>query len=296
MFCGSILLFVPPATGQDWGRLMVAPEKTNIRAARSVRAKLTGQLQAGERVRADFLKDGWYAVFAPDAKKRLERRARGYVHAPRLVAVAAPDRKKAKKAETAPARASGKTGKPVSERKEPEKSIEPVRSVTGSASEIVKTGRAAAPEQAVATPAPRLEASAATLPEAAPVLRQEPAAASRPDAALAVKNISVKFEPAGHERVYIDFNRDAAPEIYGIEGAEPRIVIDIHNVQAIRPGLTRINAQGRLIRQVRSSLDHASSRLRIVVDLAPSIHYEAKPVFYQAEKVYLVDIIEILSK
>ena len=67
-------------------------------------------------------------------------------------------------------------------------------------------------------------------------------------------------------------------------------------MQAIRPGLTRINAQGRLIRQVRSSLDHASSRLRIVVDLAPSIHYEAKPVFYQAEKVYLVDIIEILSK
>jgi len=152
-------------------------------------------------------------------------------------------------------------------------------------------------------PAPRQTASPAAAPGMAQASRQEPASSSRqenvpsshPEAGLTIKNISVQFEPAGHERVSIDFNQDAAPEIFSIEGTEPRIVIDIHNVQSIRPGLTRINARGRLVRQIRASLDHASRRLRIVVDLAPAMHYEVKPAFFQAEKIYLIDISNISS-
>ncbi len=222
---GMILLHPASGTGQEWGRIMSAPEKTNIRAARSINAKITGRLDAGDRVRADFLRDGWYAVFAPDEPRRVESGARGYVYAPRLTAVPVPV-------------ASKKT-----ERK------------TESLSRETRM-----------------------------------ATASRNEPPLEVNNIAVKFEPAGHEKVFIDFNRDVAPELFSIEGKDPRIVIDIKNVSSVQKGLTRINVQGKMIRQIRSSLDHASRQLRIVVDLSPSISYEVEPAFYRAEKVYVLDI------
>jgi hypothetical protein len=90
LVAGLILLHPASGTGQEWGRIMSATEKTNIRVARSIEAKITGQLNAGDRVRADFLKDGWYAVFAPDELKRTESGARGYVFAQRLTAVPVP--------------------------------------------------------------------------------------------------------------------------------------------------------------------------------------------------------------
>jgi hypothetical protein len=222
LVAGLILLHPASGTGQEWGRIMSATEKTNIRVARSIEAKITGQLNAGDRVRADFLKDGWYAVFAPDELKRTESGARGYVFAQRLTAVPVP-----------------------------------------AASRIT-------------------DRKTESLAQAAPASPKEPP--------LEVKNIAVKFEPAGHEKVFIDFNRDVAPELFSIEGKDPRIVIDIKNVSSVRKGLTRINVRGKLIRQIRSSLDHASRQLRIVVDLSPSISYEVDPAFYRAEKIYVLDI------
>jgi hypothetical protein len=109
---------------------------------------------------------------------------------------------------------------------------------------------------------------------------------------LEVKNIAVKFEPAGHEQVFIDFNRDVAPELFSIEGKDPRIVIDIKNVSSVRKGLSRIQVRGKLIRQIRSNLDYASRQLRIVVDLSPSMSYDVEPAFYRAEKIYVLDISE----
>jgi hypothetical protein len=222
LVAGLILLHPASGKGQEWGRIMSATEKTNIRVARSIEAKITGQLNAGDRVRADFLKDGWYAVFAPDELKRTESGARGYVFAQRLTAVPVP-----------------------------------------AASRIT-------------------DRKTESLAQAAPDSPKEPP--------LEVKNIAVKFEPAGHEKVFIDFNRDVAPELFSIEGKDPRIVIDIKNVSSVRKGLTRINVRGKLIRQIRSSLDHASRQLRIVVDLSPSISYEVDPAFYRAEKIYVLDI------
>jgi hypothetical protein len=118
-------------------------------------------------------------------------------------------------------------------------------------------------------------------------------ATSGKEAPLMLRNISVKFEPAGHEKVFMEFNRDVTPDISSIRGKDPRIVIDIKNVLSIRQGLKIIEVQGKLVRQIRSNLDHASRQLRIVVDLAPSRHYDIEPVFYKAEKIYMIDITEI---
>ncbi len=86
------LLVVPAFAGIDgalaaqekWGTLMYVHAKTNIRAKRSLDSGLKGQLQAGQAVKADFLKDDWYAVFKPAETRRSERYALGYVYAPRL--------------------------------------------------------------------------------------------------------------------------------------------------------------------------------------------------------------------
>ena len=118
------------------------------------------------------------------------------------------------------------------------------------------------------------------------------AQASIKEPPLEVRNIAVKFEPAGHEQVFIDFSRDVAPDLFSIEGKDPRIVIDIKNVSSVRKGLSRIQVRGKLIRQIRSNLDYASRQLRIVVDLSPSMSYDVEPAFYRAEKIYVVDISE----
>lgn len=66
----SVFIFDETAWAARWGKIMYPPLKANIRAMRTTNARLTGQLQAGERIRADFLKDSWYAL--------------GYVYAPLL--------------------------------------------------------------------------------------------------------------------------------------------------------------------------------------------------------------------
>ncbi len=69
-----------------WGEIMYPKPKTNIRAKRSSASPLKGQLRADQPVKADFLQDGWYAVFPATEKERDEKKAMGYVYAPLLAA------------------------------------------------------------------------------------------------------------------------------------------------------------------------------------------------------------------
>jgi uncharacterized coiled-coil protein SlyX len=71
-------------SAKSWGTTLYAIDKTNIRAKRSVDSKLQGFLMPGQSVKADFLKDDWYAVFKITDTVRLEKKALGYVYAPRL--------------------------------------------------------------------------------------------------------------------------------------------------------------------------------------------------------------------
>ena len=66
---------------QDLGQLMFAPKVTNIRAGRSKASSVIGRLRPGQRVRAHFLENDWYAIFPPEeAQIKLENRL-GYVQA-----------------------------------------------------------------------------------------------------------------------------------------------------------------------------------------------------------------------
>lgn len=71
---------------QDWGVIRYAHTTINIRQAPSTDASIVGQLQAGQSVRADFLRGEWYAVFALAQTVRDEAKALGYIYAPLLKA------------------------------------------------------------------------------------------------------------------------------------------------------------------------------------------------------------------
>ena len=74
---------VPKATA-DWGLILYVKDGTNIRADRSINSEVRGKLEPGQKVKADFLDDDWYAVFKVKETKRDIKRARGYVYSPRL--------------------------------------------------------------------------------------------------------------------------------------------------------------------------------------------------------------------
>jgi ubiquinone biosynthesis protein Coq4 len=77
-----------PQIEEQVGEMKCAVAVTNIREERSKDAKIVGKLNPGQKVRAAFLQDNWYAVFDPDATDLTEENALGYVSASRLKPVA----------------------------------------------------------------------------------------------------------------------------------------------------------------------------------------------------------------
>ncbi|GMR24928.1 MAG: hypothetical protein BMS9Abin39_0199 [Ignavibacteria bacterium] len=69
---------------QEWGTIRYVHSTTNIRAGRSTESRIVGQLKAGQKIIADFLKDNWYAVFSVEESVRDESKSLGYIYAPLL--------------------------------------------------------------------------------------------------------------------------------------------------------------------------------------------------------------------
>lgn len=75
------------AAAEGWGRLMTPKSPLNLRAGRGPSSKRITTFMPGRRIRVDFEKNGWVAVFEPDVKERDISKAIGYVKASYLVPV-----------------------------------------------------------------------------------------------------------------------------------------------------------------------------------------------------------------
>ncbi len=106
---------------------------------------------------------------------------------------------------------------------------------------------------------------------------------------LVVGDIQYEIEKNGTEKVCFGLNRFCSPKVFSIEGNNPKIVIDIKNVSSWK-GKSRIPVNALLIRQVRSHLHRAHNKLRIVLDLSPSMDYVVEPLYYKAEGVYCIAV------
>jgi len=73
-----------PVFAYSWGTIRYVHSTTNIRAERTTKSRVIGQLKTGQKIKADFLKDNWYAVFEVEETIRDESKALGYVYAPLL--------------------------------------------------------------------------------------------------------------------------------------------------------------------------------------------------------------------
>jgi hypothetical protein len=106
---------------------------------------------------------------------------------------------------------------------------------------------------------------------------------------LIVGKITFEKETDGRERVCIPFNRRCMPEIFSIPGEKPRIVLDLKKVsqwseKAIIP------TNGLLIQQIRMHFNKDEGKLRVVLDLDPSMDYGVAPSYYEGENIYCIDV------
>jgi len=75
------VLFVPSmAQAVDWGEIREATLNLNVREKRTPKSEHMVTLTKGQRVKVDFPKDGWVAVFNLNESVREERRAIGYAN------------------------------------------------------------------------------------------------------------------------------------------------------------------------------------------------------------------------
>ncbi|MCF8130101.1 MAG: AMIN domain-containing protein [Deltaproteobacteria bacterium] len=106
---------------------------------------------------------------------------------------------------------------------------------------------------------------------------------------LIVGEITFAKEKDGRERVCIPFNQRYMPEIFSIPGKKPRIVVDLKEVSQW-PEKAIIPTNGLLIQQVRMHLYSNVGKLRIVLDLDPSMDYGVSPSYYEGENIYCIDV------
>jgi len=222
---GIILSIFTISAAAEWGIIMYPRSKTTIRAKRSVKSKVKGQLNAGQPVKADFLRDSWYAVFKVTETRRSEARALGYVLASRLQGPGY-------NAPGAPSHEEKSSGDVPLKKTEMESLL------------------------------------------------------------VEVKNITFKIVEDGKECIFIEFDRFYTPAISTIQGEAPRIVLGVTNVSSLRKEWAVIYVGGKLIRQIRSSMNPQTHVARIVLDMETSKDYYVNPVFYEKENTYSLEVFE----
>jgi tetratricopeptide (TPR) repeat protein len=96
--------------------------------------------------------------------------------------------------------------------------------------------------------------------------------------ALTVKNIAFNRSKGGIERIALFCNQSCVPELFCLEGRNPRLVMDMKGVFLIQTKARNISTGGKFIKSVRSYLDKQTKILRIVLDMEPSKYYIVRPM------------------
>jgi hypothetical protein len=105
---------------------------------------------------------------------------------------------------------------------------------------------------------------------------------------IIIKSIKYRSEK-DRENVLIASNTFFVPEILTFEDDKPRVVIDIKPV-SFWSGRYKTLVRGKLIRQIRTHLNPATKKLRIVLDLNPSENYFINQVFYEKKYTYCFEV------
>ena len=94
---------------------------------------------------------------------------------------------------------------------------------------------------------------------------------------LFLKDINFNVRPDGSEQACFYFSAAFSPHLFVLEGERPRIVVDIPAVSRWN-GKARQPVSGNLAVQIRCHFHRDIGKLRIVVDLEPSLDFVIDPM------------------
>jgi len=116
-----------------------------------------------------------------------------------------------------------------------------------------------------------------------------PASPTRPAATgVSITDIQFRLSPE-EETIIIEMTPYTVPSVFSLEGASPRVVIDIPGVQNWI-GKSASTIDGRFIRRIRAHLHQKLGKLRIVLDLHPAENYKISRVAHPEASRYLLAI------
>ena len=145
--------------------------------------------------------------------------------------------------------------------------------------------------------APSLHRSVTKAPEVlpekkAPAIDKNLQAFQMDSVPIEIKNIKFKTENDGREFFIIEFNCPYVPAMYRIQGETPRIVLDITNISSFGKELSTMSMRGKLIKQIRSTVNPDAHMVRIVLYLEPSKDCSIHPFFNGEDSIYFLEITE----
>jgi tetratricopeptide (TPR) repeat protein len=110
---------------------------------------------------------------------------------------------------------------------------------------------------------------------------------------LTVKEIVLKTQKSGEEKVTVLCSQACVPALSELKGNKPRIIMDFAGVSYIEPKYRNVPVSGKYVKEIRSYLDRASKKLRVVLDMDPSKHYVVHPTQDQTANAYSIVISDI---
>lgn len=103
-----------------------------------------------------------------------------------------------------------------------------------------------------------------------------------------VKSIKLKTAK-DHDEVFIALNTFSIPQIQSVEGANPRIIVNINRVSSWS-GQDNIPVNGNLIKKIRTYLHPDTEKLRIILDLKHSDDYIIDQTYDRKTNIYSISV------
>jgi hypothetical protein len=101
---------------------------------------------------------------------------------------------------------------------------------------------------------------------------------------------SIKLRTArDHDEVFIALNTFSIPQIQSVEGANPRIIVNINRVSSWS-GQDNIPVNGNLIKKIRTYLHRGTEKLRIILDLKYSDDYIIDQIYDRNTNIYSISV------
>ena len=121
--------------------------------------------------------------------------------------------------------------------------------------------------------------------------RSQSAPAGSSDSDKEIKEIRFKISGKDEESVLFVLNGSHSPDIFVLEGDQPRVVCDFPGAHIDKKIARQVQTNGKIIRQIRFGFyDDPKPRLRVVLDLVPdkTKDFEIQPVFFDDLNIYAI--------